>query len=206
MNGVVDRNRALHGDIVALRLKHRNDWKIMDESVGKSSAESGSSSTNDVSVSNGQDGLKGGNGDASTAVNGLSSDLTEKATLSTPQIRKTMQRTFSTPSDMKDRTFTDDELQKVAEVVAITQRKHSRTGVGFLRMPKNAGARNALFSPTDPKVPRMMIKLEECPKSLLYYLCQLSDCRFLGLLLNSGGLLLLKWFLVEVLSSDGLSR
>lgn len=56
--------------------------------------------------------------------------------------------------------FSSECLQKTAKVVQIIKKNHMGIASGFIR-PHSP--EYALFSPTDSRVPRILIKLEECP-------------------------------------------
>ncbi|CAI4221259.1 unnamed protein product [Auanema sp. JU1783] len=55
-------------------------------------------------------------------------------------------------------------LQKTAEVVFISEVKNSRNAMGQLRVMADNNRNCALFSPTDPRIPRMMIPAAQLPQ------------------------------------------
>lgn len=59
-----------------------------------------------------------------------------------------------------DLPFSAQCLQKTATVVDVIKRNHQGIAGGFLRTYSNS---HALFSPTDSRVPRMLIAIQECP-------------------------------------------
>uniref|UniRef100_A0A158R444 RNB domain-containing protein n=1 Tax=Syphacia muris TaxID=451379 RepID=A0A158R444_9BILA len=54
-------------------------------------------------------------------------------------------------------------LQRTAEVVFVSEHKNSRAAVGMLKVMADGNRKWALFSPNDPRIPRMMIPAEETP-------------------------------------------
>ncbi|VDD94034.1 unnamed protein product [Enterobius vermicularis] len=65
---------------------------------------------------------------------------------------------------VEDHNLPDSLLQKTAEVVGIKEKKHSRIAAGTIK-PLGDGSRKwVLFSPSDSRVPRMMVAADQAPK------------------------------------------
>ncbi|XP_067140544.1 probable exosome complex exonuclease RRP44 isoform X2 [Centruroides vittatus] len=58
-------------------------------------------------------------------------------------------------------------IQKTAKVVYILEKKHTRKAAGFIKLLQDKSSKWALFSPTDHKLPRIFIPMNECPKDFL---------------------------------------
>jgi len=54
-------------------------------------------------------------------------------------------------------------VQRTGRVVNIVEFKHSRISAGTLKLMPDRNPRLALFSPTDSRVPRMKVPMEQCP-------------------------------------------
>uniref|UniRef100_A0AC35TV17 RNB domain-containing protein n=1 Tax=Rhabditophanes sp. KR3021 TaxID=114890 RepID=A0AC35TV17_9BILA len=85
-----------------------------------------------------------------------------KPQLNASGIRKTV---FRTLADMapEDWGMPDVCLQKTAEVVYIKEQRHTRMAVGQLKPLQDGNKNFALFSPSDPRMPRMMIPADQLP-------------------------------------------
>uniref|UniRef100_A0A0N4ZKH5 RNB domain-containing protein n=1 Tax=Parastrongyloides trichosuri TaxID=131310 RepID=A0A0N4ZKH5_PARTI len=72
---------------------------------------------------------------------------------------------FRTLNDMpaEDWGIPDICLQKTAEVVYIKEERHTRMAVGQLKPLSDGNKNYALFSPADPRMPRMMIPFDQLP-------------------------------------------
>ncbi|CEF61173.1 DIS3-like exonuclease 2 [Strongyloides ratti] len=72
---------------------------------------------------------------------------------------------FRTLNDMpaEDWGIPDICLQKTAEVVYIKEERHTRMAVGQLKPLSDGNKNYALFSPADPRMPRMMIPSDQLP-------------------------------------------
>merc|ERR1719228_1906089 len=58
-------------------------------------------------------------------------------------------------------------VQQTGKVVFIREYKHSRRAAGTIKPMADKNPRFILFSPTDPKVPRMKIPMAEAPPNFL---------------------------------------
>ena len=58
--------------------------------------------------------------------------------------------------------FNDLSQQRMGRVVAISQKKHSRKTVGFLKQ-YDAKLGVVLFSPRESRLPRILVPLGQCP-------------------------------------------
>ncbi|XP_038075126.1 DIS3-like exonuclease 2 [Patiria miniata] len=75
-------------------------------------------------------------------------------------------------SDEKGAEKAEEEIprrffQKQGKIVYIIEKRHSRASSGLLKPPTSSNATDALFSPTDHRMPRMYIPLNECPDGFL---------------------------------------
>lgn len=57
----------------------------------------------------------------------------------------------------------DNWFQKTGYVVHIIEKKHNRIAAGHLKLFPDKGKEWVLFSPNDSRLPRIKIKLNECP-------------------------------------------
>ena len=144
IEGMLRRNRALNGDVVALEILPRNDWKIMKGEMD-------------------YNGLSLGNPDQEHAnVDNVTLNL-DKMSMSNGE----EQHSPETPS--KSRHINVEELpeqylQKTAKVVHIIEKKHSRVASGHLKpFPHPKECPDGLFSPIDSRLPRIRIPRENCP-------------------------------------------
>ncbi|KIH54145.1 RNB-like protein, partial [Ancylostoma duodenale] len=64
---------------------------------------------------------------------------------------------------LEDWVLPDSCLQKTAEVVAIVEKKNSRLATGKLELASSTQRQWAKFSPTDSRIPRMMIDASQLP-------------------------------------------
>ncbi|KAH9492825.1 DIS3-like exonuclease 2 [Bulinus truncatus] len=55
-------------------------------------------------------------------------------------------------------------VQKTGRVIYIYEKKHSRAASGRLKLMQDKNKNFALFSPSDSRVPRIIIPMQECPK------------------------------------------
>lgn len=80
--------------------------------------------------------------------------------------------------------FSSECLQKTARVVEIIKKNHMGIASGFIR-PHSF--EHALFSPTDSRVPRILIKLEECPSDFSSKPGRYQDVLFVAQITNWEG-------------------
>lgn len=144
IEGMLRRNRALNGDVVALEILPRDDWKIMKGELdynGLSLGDSNKEHANVETVILNLDKMSVSNGDDSQSA--------------------------ETPSKIHD--ITVDEvpelyMQKTAKIVHIIEKKHSRVATGHLKpFPQPKECPDGLFSPIDSRLPRIRIPREKCP-------------------------------------------
>lgn len=144
IEGMLRRNRALNGDVVALEILPRHDWKIMKGELNYNGLSLGDPDQEHANVEN-------------VTLN------VEKMSISNGD----EPHSAETPS--KSHHITVDEvperyLQKTAKVVYIIEKKHSRVATGNLKpftRPKECP--DGLFSPIDSRLPRIRIPREKCP-------------------------------------------
>lgn len=74
---------------------------------------------------------------------------------------------YSKPDLLK--TLDDDWFQKTGFVVGILEKKNNRLAAGHLKLFPDKNKEYALFSPNDSRLPRIKIKLIDCPPGLLFF-------------------------------------
>ncbi|XP_068165928.1 DIS3-like exonuclease 2 [Antennarius striatus] len=143
LDGVAARNRALNGDVVAVQLLPRAQWKVV-----RADPEGEGSSESDVQ----KEALACSDvGGVSRALEGTSLTATGEPLEGPP----------APSSEEGPPAPSGERLQRTAKVVYIVERKHSRAAVGFLKpLPDKPFA---LFSPSDHRVPRVNVPLDDCP-------------------------------------------
>lgn len=145
-----DRNRALNNDIVAVKLKEKYSWKIVDtfrnqieEKIRKFQQESNIKTNLDNLIKTNEEPKNGRNQNEKR-------DLIDLAPLC-----------FSR-KELLDQ-IPNDWLQRTGVVVGIIEKKNNRWAVGHLKLFQDRNREFALFSPNDSRIPRMKIRLEQCP-------------------------------------------
>ena len=144
IEGMLRRNRALNGDVVALEILPRDDWKIMKGELD-------------------YNGLSLGNTDSEHAhVDNVTSNL-DKMSLSNGEEPHSPE-TLSKSHHIIVGELPEKYLQKTAKVVHIIEKKHSRVASGHLKpLPHPKECPDGLFSPIDSRLPRIRIPRENCP-------------------------------------------
>ncbi|XP_038134792.1 DIS3-like exonuclease 2 isoform X1 [Cyprinodon tularosa] len=166
LDGVVARNRALNGDIVVVQILPREQWKVV-----RSDTDCDGTSESDTQAEHMQ---QTGHGPTTNpTVEDQSSDPEEL-------IRKADRgKHVEDPSTSRPNT---EILQRTAKVVYITEKKHSRAVTGHLKLLPDKPF--ALFSPTDHRVPRINVKLDDCPADFrihpsnfanTLFICRITD-------------------------------
>lgn len=144
IEGMLRRNRALNGDVVALEILPRDDWKIMKGELE-------------------YDGLSSGKPDQERAnVDNMTMNL-DKMSLSNADDPHSAEKPSQNHRITVDE-LPDQYLQKTAKIVHIIERKHSRVATGHLKpFPFPKECPDGLFSPIDSRLPRIRIPRENCP-------------------------------------------
>ena len=144
IEGMLRRNRALNGDVVALEILPRDDWKIMK----------GELDYNGLSLGNPDPGHP--NADNVTL-------KLDKMLLSNGE-EPHSPKTHSKSHHITVGELPEQYLQKTAKVVHIIEKKHSRVASGHLKpFPHPKECPDGLFSPIDSRLPRIRILRENCP-------------------------------------------
>ncbi|KHJ92296.1 RNB-like protein [Oesophagostomum dentatum] len=209
--GVHDRNRALHGDVVVVRIKERMNWVIRENlyqawraghlnvsredngqpitippvaapkpddmvelELARREVMTTQSSTEPIihpslpspEVQKIIDSLSIGRVGDFTAT--ASSQLARKILAvpkRTPTTSTGKRSAYRTLSEMPDEDWgvPDVCLQKTAEVMYIMEMKNCRAAMGQLKVMTDGNRNWALFSPTDSRMPRMMIPADQLP-------------------------------------------
>lgn len=145
IEGMLRRNRALHGDVVALEILPRDHWKIMKEEMDHDRLTLGDSEQERGNVENITSKLQ-----ALSVIEGENS-----------QSPATPVRTNHITTD----EIPEKYLQRTGKIVYIIEKKHSRVATGHLKpFPHPKECPDGLFSPIDSRLPRIRIPRENCPK------------------------------------------
>ena len=141
IDGMLARNRALEGDVVALLVSPREKWRIMKEEYEEYQVKQA---------------------EKKDKVDGLAESLHETH-IDSPQGAATSAE--KSPQKFQKADVPDEFLQQRATVVYIIEKKHSRAAGGHLKPfnAKNKAAADALFTPTDSRLPRLRIPRNDCP-------------------------------------------
>ena len=141
--GMVPRNRALDGDIVALEILEKENWKIMHNEMkyNEDMVEDTAEKLTRLQVTSEEE----------------ENDGEEKGGGTVPGSPKS-------PSKKIDINEVPDQyLQRTAKVVYIIEKKHPRIACGYLRPMSDPNDPDGLFSPNDSRLPRFRIAHDDCP-------------------------------------------
>ncbi|XP_072047288.1 DIS3-like exonuclease 2 isoform X2 [Amphiura filiformis] len=183
IDGVIPRNRALPGDVVAVKLLPKSEWKFLLEDyetyLSQQKDSEDNSTTPKPSANDITDKLKNLSmkPNPNPPVDELQLGLRESYQKELKDMDKTVKRLFGDEIledvpvqqtgveklDVDKVVIPDKFYQRLAKVVYIIEKKHSRVCMGHLKMPKATNLSTALFSPVDPRLPRLNIPLKECP-------------------------------------------
>ncbi|XP_028393112.1 DIS3-like exonuclease 2 [Dendronephthya gigantea] len=143
ISGMLLRNRALDGDVVALEILPKENWRIMHEEM----------KFHETPVEDATEKL------ANVQLTSEEKDIGEN------HVGKGSD--FSKSPGKQDKIniheVPEQYLQKTAKVVYIIEKKHTRIACGYLRPMKDPNDTDGLFSPTDSRVPRIRIAHNDCP-------------------------------------------
>ncbi|KAK6054430.1 hypothetical protein COOONC_08066 [Cooperia oncophora] len=233
--GMPDRNRALQGDVVAIRIKPRCNWVVNEDAYKNWKKDTGSKQSGSVADESGGDNtvvevveeliettaslesaVAGPEKEVpdQRGIHGIVPDTTEmevvlkdeccveiqvdEVLLSTEALdevescqpsdlievvaedgeaitlveaeklnmKPAKKKSYRILSDLplEEWCLPDDCLQKTAEVVGIVEQKNSRLAMGRLEPALGSQRRWAKFSPSDSRLPRMMIDAAQLPK------------------------------------------
>ena len=144
IEGMLRRNRALNGDVVALEILPKDDWKIMKEELNYNGLSLGDPDQEHANVDN-------------VTLN------VEKMAISNGEGPHSAE-TPSNSHQIKVEEVPEQFLQKTAKVVHLVEKKHSRVATGHLKpFPHPKECPDGLFSPIDSRIPRIRIPREYCP-------------------------------------------
>lgn len=137
LEGMLRRNRALSGDVVALEILPREKWKVMKEELDYNGVTSDNHHAENVTES-----LSPGNES------------------SVPHTPASTHKEKHIDIDQVPEEF----LQRTGKVVYIIEKKHSRVASGHLKpFPHPKEFPDGCFSPIDSRLPRIRIPRESCP-------------------------------------------
>lgn len=153
LEGMLNRNRALNGDIVALDIFPREKWKIMLEELEYNGLVANKTEHNHVDkLAESLDTVAMSSGNV----------------MQSPSARRVRIETMAghTPEShyIDINQIPDEFLQRRAKVIYIIEKKHSRVASGHLT-PFSHPKENpdGCFSPTDSRLPRFRIPRNNCP-------------------------------------------
>ena len=143
ISGMLLRNRALDGDVVALEILPKEDWRIMREEMAfhEAPVEDVMEKLANVQLTS----EEGAVGDSDLGKGGDTSKSPGKQ------------------HELNVHDVPEKYLQKTAKVVYIIEKKHTRVTCGYLRPMTDRNDRDGLFSPTDSRLPRIRIAHDDCP-------------------------------------------
>ncbi|XP_072493528.1 DIS3-like exonuclease 2 isoform X2 [Notamacropus eugenii] len=184
IDGVVARNRALNGDVVAVELLPKDRWKVIKtedsdkgaDAVPESDVSEELLETSPMQLGRRRTGhspdviLESQLNDSETEDGqehgpGMLADSAQEKGNENADTQSAPQGSLLKPQD--PRLCPDSLLQRCAKVVYILEKKHSRAATGFIKLlaDKNSELfrKCALFSPSDHRVPRVYVPLTDCP-------------------------------------------
>lgn len=138
--GLLNRNRALNGDVVAIEILPREKWTVMEEEIRYHEEPEG--------ICEKLLALK-----MTSDENGEPNSEKNDNACKSPRKR----------GHIKVEEVPEKYLQKTAKVVYILEKKHPRVACGYLRPMTNQDDPDGLFSPTDSRLPRLRIPQDLCP-------------------------------------------
>ncbi len=143
--GMAPRNRALNGDVVALEILPKENWKIMHDEMKYHEdlvEDAGEKLTNLHLTSEEEDNKNEEENGGALPSSSKSPDKKHKI-------------------DVNE--IPEQYLQRTAKVVYIIEKKHPRIACGYLRPMTDPNDLDGLFSPTDSRLPRFRIAHDDCP-------------------------------------------
>lgn len=150
LDGMLRRNRALNGDVVALQILPRKQWKVMKEELDY----------NGITPNCKEENVK----EVTERLNALNlspaNDLQSALTPSLPNAPGSASKDDHMDPDQVPEQF----LQRTGKVVYIIEKKHTRVVSGHLKpFPHPKECPDGCFSPTDSRSPRIRIARKDCP-------------------------------------------
>jgi len=178
INGLKDRNRALNGDIVAIKLKEKYLWNIKPDYKNEL-----------IQVLNLYESESGNQANQKNVhLNQLlKSNLSQENKAEKRVLIDLAPFNFS-KADLLER-LEENWFQKTAFVVSILEKKNSRWAAGHLKLFPDKNNEWALFSPNDSRIPRIKIRLSQCPPDFYtnssFYASTLFIAQILDIPINS---------------------
>ncbi|XP_067658576.1 uncharacterized protein [Haliotis asinina] len=180
ISGLHNRNRALNGDIVAVQLLDKQEWKVyVDDLQSMEAKVKPHQGQGEGDVTGGDDSDSGPDVIVEEVVQtnkGAKDSNNRKKKDSTPRKTYTSLKEVMTQGspvakalmggagDQGDAVDRDKLLQKTGKVVAVIEAKHSRVCSGHIKVMQDRNREVALFSPSDSRVPRIQVPMSDCPK------------------------------------------
>ena len=157
LEGMLNRNRALNNDVVALKIYPKDKWKIMLEELEYNGLTGENTEHNHVDrLADSLDSLAVSPANVMQSPSARTVRIENKAG-HTPESRR--QKHYIDVNQVPD-----EFLQRRAKVVYIIEKKHSRVASGHLKpFPHPKERPDGCFSPIDSRLPRFRIPRDNCP-------------------------------------------
>lgn len=150
LEGMLKRNRALNGDIVALEILPKEGWKVMTEELHYNGITPGLKDNNIQDTTKCMEAMS------------LSPERDTQSALAATPHNSTGSSHKDDPIDVSQ--VPEQFLQRTAKVVHILEKKHTRVATGHLKpFPHPKDFPDGCFSPSDSRLPRIRIPREKCP-------------------------------------------
>ncbi|XP_022341757.2 DIS3-like exonuclease 2 isoform X1 [Crassostrea virginica] len=187
--GTKDRNRAFHGDIVAVQIKDKMEWRVLEKHLSnldeehrqKNGVENVASTTGEGATGNSSIEDKDTGKSESQKNTPRKKYLSVQGALSSSPAVKSL---FCSGTEEKNDTLENKLLQPTARVVAILEKRNNRACTGNISLMTDKNPNWAFFKPVDSRMPRMRIPMSECPKDFFQrpddykntlYICRIVD-------------------------------
>ncbi|XP_070561830.1 LOW QUALITY PROTEIN: DIS3-like exonuclease 2 [Ptychodera flava] len=203
IQGLHARNRALEGDIVAVQLLPKSEWKVMQQEYEDFKALESSVEANLAKLRLGsdvkscdqkpvntsqQDGDQQNSSCAESEVNNSECQPPAMPEPMEPVARQLFvnevagqpRESSSDGGSDKIKDVPEKFYQKRGKVVYIIEKKHSRAATGHLKMLTEKDATDALFAPIDHRLPRIRVPLTECPEGFVNRPGDFANVLFVG--------------------------
>eukprot|EP00095_Tigriopus_kingsejongensis_P008219 maker-scaffold604_size126151-snap-gene-0.28 protein:Tk08219 transcript:maker-scaffold604_size126151-snap-gene-0.28-mRNA-1 annotation:"dis3-like exonuclease 2 isoform x2" len=199
IRGLIDRNRAMHGDEVVVRLRARDQWHTLPERITEYLAELRALTSPDAAL------LAAAHypeaPEAPPASAAAEADVVVESVrqlrLTDPGVDPEPAQTVLTQFQARFREHGGGRefyplaavqahpkwaqfLQPTAEVLCILDPKHTRLAAGRLRKYNDHNPNYALFAPEDSRVPRMKVARADCPPDFFARPDDFTDLLFIG--------------------------
>ncbi|KAL4221580.1 DIS3-like exonuclease 2 [Mactra antiquata] len=203
ISSLKSRNRALNGDIVAVRILHEGEWKIHNNDLAEIGNTADDSDPEVVIeseeivevVTNNKNKSKNSTPDQSSTSGSNLGQAQAKNLKDNKEVCHSPKKRFTTFNEMmsgqspvKKSLLTEsgrDKIKKLFQrtgvVVSIIEKRSSMTCAGHIKLMQDKNPNIAMFSPNDHRMPRIIVPMSECPKDFYHrpedYVNTLYVCR-----------------------------